>query len=431
MDIKKLFLLTLSLLPNFSYATSETYLVDEVIANVGTEPIFLSDLNNTLFQLKYQNMDVSKEQILNQLLQNASLISKGKESALIADKKIIKDMVDERMKTILTKFYNNPNLLEKYLGKKIFALRKDMEKNLKDQYLVEKVQSQFLEGFRCTHNDVVKFYETLKTNNKIPSIEESFEAYELVLFPEEDPQILNTMLEIRKKIDEDEDFIKLVKKYSQDDESVKNDGELGWFKIGELRDEYERAALALKPGEISKIVKTDIGYHIIQLIDSNDGEFNTRHIFRFSANNEDFSALHEKAKGIKKQILAHEISWNDAIKKYSTENSTKSSLGLITEGFKNAATKNNISNADFEVIKNLDQGEISDPFECTVGDKKAVKIIYLRKIIPAHILNLHDDYEQLTLMAKNSKRQKMLIKKNKEIVNKTDIKIDPNFVKLP
>jgi hypothetical protein len=118
MDIKKLYLLTLGFIPNFSFATSEKYLVDEVIANVGTESIFLSDLTNTLFQLKYQNEDISEEQVINQFLQNASLVTKGKENSFVTDMKTINGMVNERMKSILSKFYNNPKLVERYLGKR-------------------------------------------------------------------------------------------------------------------------------------------------------------------------------------------------------------------------------------------------------------------------------------------------------------------------
>ncbi len=417
MDIKKLYLLTLGFIPNFSFATSDKYLVDEIVANVGTESIFLSDLNTILLQLKYQNENISEKQVIDQLLHNASLISKGKENSFIAEKKIIKDMVNERMKSILSKFYNNPKLIEQYLGKRPWALKKELEKNLKEQYLVEKVQNQFLEDFRCTHKDIVTFYEKLKNENKIPTVEESFEAYELVLFPEEDPQILNTMLEIRKKIDEGENFIDLVKEYSQDEESVENDGELGWFKIGELKDEYEGAALSLKPGEISKIVKTDVGYHIIQLIEVRNGEFNSRHIFRFSAKKDDYESLVDKANEIKNQILSRKMSWNEAIKKFSHDDSVKSSLGRI---------KDDISND----VKNLHQGEISEPISCFVDDKKAVKIIYLRKIIPAHPLNLDDDYEKISSMTKNYLRQRIVQKKIIDVVDKTDIKVDPNFVKV-
>jgi peptidyl-prolyl cis-trans isomerase SurA len=421
MDIKKLYLLTLGFIPNFSFATSEKYLVDEVIANVGTESIFLSDLTNTLFQLKYQNEDISEEQVINQFLQNASLVTKGKENSFVTDIKTINGMVNERMKSILSKFYNNPKLVERYLGKRPWALRKDLEKNLKEQYLVEKVQSQFLEDVRCTNKNIIKFFEKLKAANKIPTVKESFEAYELVLFPEEDPQILNTMLDIRKKLDEGENFIDLIKKYSQDEESVENDGELGWFKIGELRDEYERAALALKPGEISKIVKTDIGYHIIQLIDIRDGEFNSRHIFRFSTKKDDMSSLMDKANDIRSQILDHKISWNDAIKKFSGDDSMKPSLGAMID---------DISDEDLDVLKNLHKGEISAPISCVVDNKKAVKIIYLRRIIPEHPLNLDNDYEKISSMTKNYLRQCMLQKKIKEVVDNTDIKVDPYFVKV-
>ena len=103
------------------------------------------------------------------------------------------------------------------------------------------------------------------------------------------------------------------------------------------------------------------------------------------------------------------MSWNEAIKKFSYEDAVKSSLGKIKE---------DISNDDLEILKNLKQGEISDPISCFVDDKKAVKIIYLRKIIPAHQLNLEDDYEKISSMTKNYLKQRLFQKKIMDVVDK-------------
>lgn len=279
----KKYLLPFCFLSNFIYAkqsNSDLFLIDEVVANVGTEPVF-SDLQTTLLQLRYQNENFDEQQVVEQLLQNAAIISKAKEIYFFADRRevSVKSKVDERMNFLLNKFSNNKKMIERYFGKKFYALRKDLTKNLQDQLWTERLQRSFIKN--VTNNDVVNFFQKLEKENKVPSIDESFEAYELILYAEEDPQILNTLLEIRERIDNGEDFTKLVEEYSQDEDTVNNGGELGWFKIGELKDEYEKAALSLKPGQISKIVKTNVGYHIIQLIDTKEGEFNSRHIFLF------------------------------------------------------------------------------------------------------------------------------------------------------
>ena len=431
----KKYLLSFCFLSNFIYAkqsNSDLFLIDEVVASVGTEPVFFSDLQTTLSQLRYQNENFDEQQVVEQLLQNAAIISKAKEISFFADRRevSVRSKVDERMNFLLNKFSNNKKMVERYFGKKFYALRKDLTKNLQDQLWIEKLQRSFIENVRCTNKDVIKFFQKLERENKVPSIDESFEAYELILYAEEDPKILNTLLEIRERIDNGEDFTKLVEEYSQDEDTVNNGGELGWFKIGELKDEYEKAALSLKPGQISKIVKTNVGYHIIQLIDTKEGEFNSRHIFLFSSFNDDLSSLFEKAQGIKNKILNNEISWNEAVKQFSNEESSKASFGLITNGYKNFSTQKDISDENFEIIKDLKEGEISEPISCFVDERKAVKIIYLRKKNPSRTLNLHDDYEQLYDMTRNYKNQMIFSLKTKKVADEVDVKIDDKIIKM-
>ncbi|MDR2402137.1 MAG: peptidylprolyl isomerase [Cytophagales bacterium] len=421
------------MLPNFIYAeqnSARLLLVDKVIANVGTETILFSDLQTTLFQLHYREENIDEDQVAAQLVENSAIISKAKENFVSVDLKDVESKVQEHMNFLLDKFSNNKRLMESYLGKKFYALKKDFGESFKDHYLTEKLQRSLLEDVRCTHKDVVRFFKKLEKEEKIPVIKESFEAYELTLSPGEDPKILNTLLEIRKKIDEGEDFVKLVKEYSQDESTIEGGGEIGWCKIGELMDEYERAALALKPGEVSRIVKTARGYHLIQLIDIDKDEFNSRHIFLFSTFNDDMSPLIEKGKEIRNKILNHELSWNEAIKKFSADESKKSDFGLITRGYKNFFTQKNIPEEDFEIIKNLNEGEISEPFSCSIADKNIVKIIYLRKKNPIHSLNLRDDYEQISDMAKNYKNQMILLDKKKKVVDEVDLKIDKEIFKF-
>ena len=431
----KKYLLPFCFLSNFIYAkqsNSDLFLIDEVVANVGTEPVFFSDLQTTLSQLRYQNENFDEQQVVEQLLQNAAIISKAKEISFFADRRevSVRSKVDERMNFLLNKFSNNKKMVERYFGKKFYALRKDLTKNLQDQLWTERLQRSFIENVRCTNKDVIKFFQKLERENKVPSIDESFEAYELILYAEEDPKILNTLLEIRERIDNGEDFTKLVEEYSQDEDTVNNGGELGWFKIGELKDEYEKAALSLKPGQISKIVKTNVGYHIIQLIDTKEGEFNSRHIFLFSSFNDDLSSLFEKAQGIKNKILNNEISWNEAVKQFSNEESSKASFGLITNGYKNFSTQKDISDEDFEIIKDLKEGEISKPISCFVDERKAVRIIYLHKKNPSRTLNLHDDYEQLYDMTRNYKNQMIFSLKTKKVADEVDVKIDDAIIKM-
>lgn len=429
--MKKIYLLPILLIANIVHAeqnTSTIFLVDEVIANVGTEPILLSDYQTILLQMQYKNEDVEQEKIMQQLLQNAALIAKAKENSTLYDFSNIKDKVNAQMDFLLNKFSNNKKVMEKYFGEKVYTLKKKIEKNLKEQYFSEKIHRELISNVRCTHRDVSKFYNSLTKEDKIPMIDESFEAYELVLFAEEDPKILTTLLDIKKRIDEGEDFVSLVKEYSQDEDTVADGGDLGWCKIGELVDEYEKAVLNLKPGEISNIVKTERGYYIIQLIDINKDEFNTRHIFLFSTLDSDTKPLVDKANEIRMQILNHELTWNEAIKKFSDKNSNKANWGLITPGYKNAYTIKDFKDEDSEIIKNMRAGEISLPMPCSDIDKNGVRIIYLRKINPQHKLNLHDDYEQVADMARAYKNQKILTQKVRKVVDETNYTIDDNIV---
>lgn len=140
--------------------------------------------------------------------------------------------------------------------------------------------------------------------------------------------------------------------------------------------------------------------------------------------------MFEKAQGIKNKILNNEISWNEAVKQFSNEESSKASFGLITNGYKNFSTQKDISDEDFEIIKNLKEGEISEPASCFVDERKAVKIIYLRKKNPKRTLNLHDDYEQLYDMTRNYKNQMIFSLKTKKVADEVNVKIDDEIIKM-
>jgi peptidyl-prolyl cis-trans isomerase SurA len=223
---------------------------------------------------------------------------------------------------------------------------------------------------------------------------------------------VKTLLEdIRAKVKSGEDFCKYAEQYSEDPGSKQFCGELGFFKRGELVPEYETAALKLKPGELSEVVLSEYGFHLIQLIERRSNEFNTRHILiKPKSSEKDIDNAFIFLDSLRTAILSDSIPFSRAANKYSEDKKTQSSGGFLTDEAGNyRMSVDNVDPSLFFTIDTMQVGEITPPVKFKMEDgAEAVRIIYLKAKLSPHRANLKDDYQEIYNAAVEHKKNSAL-----------------------
>jgi peptidyl-prolyl cis-trans isomerase SurA len=421
---------------SFYTALSQNKIIDQSIAVVGDNCILRSEIENQFLQLEsnsnFQGNDLKCNILEDLLFQNLLLHQAAIDSITVGDKEI--DAQLERRIRYFVSQIGSEKKLEEYFNKSITEIKRDLRNALQKQMLAEKMQEKITGNIKVTPSEVRQYFKDIPKDS-IPVINEQVEYEQIVLFPviseKEKLAVKEKLNGYRERVLKGDKFSTLAVLYSQDPGSAVKGGELGFVGRNDLVPEFASVAFRLKEGEVSKIVETEYGYHIIQLIERLGEQINVRHLLQIPKA-DPVSAVKARLKldSISKQIKNDSISFKTAVEKYSQDKETRSNGGLAINPMTNNS-KFEISQLEAptsSIIKNLKPGELSDPFEFT-NDKsqKCFKIIRLKSRFPTHKANLSDDYQIIQDSALNKRK---LEEMQKWIENKqkfTYIKIDNSY----
>jgi peptidyl-prolyl cis-trans isomerase SurA len=280
-----------------------------------------------------------------------------------------------------------------------------------------------------TPSEVRSFYKDIPKDS-LPLINSEVELIQIVkkppINPEERERIRNKLLELRKRVLGGESFATLAILYSEDPGSAKSGGELGFVGRGELYPEFEAVAFNLKEGEVSDILETEAGFHIIQMIERRGDYINVRHILlQPKVSPLDLMKAKNELDSIAGLIEEGKYTFEESVAEFSDDPS-KNNGGLLI----NPNTGTSVFGADeldpkvFFVIDKLEVGEISAPVPFKTDDNKdAYRILYLKKRTEPHKANLKDDYDKIQMWALEQKKQEV-------IQDWVAVKIDKTFIKI-
>ena len=228
-----------------------------------------------------------------------------------------------------------------------------------------------------------------------------------------------------------ESFSEMAREFSDDPGSAANGGSLGFQSRGQLVPAYEATALNLKPGEISKPVESQFGYHLIQLIERRGNEYNSRHILiKVNSSELDIEAAEEYLDSLRTQIVNDSISFEKAAKEYSDDKQTASNGGFILdENGNNRVSADNLEGSLYFTLDTMQVGEISHPIRFTMADgTEAVRIIYFKSKVPPHQASLKMDYQKIQQAALNEKKTRILNEWFEEAQKEVFVDIDDNYM---
>ena len=283
-------------------------------------------------------------------------------------------------------------------------------------------------------SDVKKYFASIPKDS-LPYFSTEIEVGHIVKMPiigrEEKLEARSKLEKIKQRILAGEDFCALSKENSEDPGSAENCGELGFFKKGTLVPEYEGVAYRLKQGELSVIVESEYGYHLIQMIERKANEINTRHILvKPKSSNNDITNSVRFLDSLKSKILSDSISFEKAAKDHSDEKMTKENGGLFLDE-KTGFTKIPMESVDpsiFFIVDTMKVGTISEPLPYTMPDgTQAIRIVYYKSKTLPHQANLRDDYQKIYKAAQAEKKNKLLQEWFKKTKNEVFIDIDKEY----
>jgi len=415
-------------------------ILDGVIAIVGGNIILKSDIETQYYQIRAQgNIQGTaaslKCQILESLLFQKLLLHQSQVDSLEVTDVQVETEMDRRMRYFLAQA-GTPERLEEHFGKSLLEIKNDLRTVIKEQMLTEQAQQSITKNVTITPAEVKSFFRKLPKDS-IPLINAEIELGFIVKQPQigevEKQEVIAKLQGFKERVAKGDDFSTLAVLYSEDPGSSKQGGELGMFKRGEMRTEFEAAAFKLKPGEISDIVETEDGFHIVQMIERRGEYINVRHILlQPKVSPENLNKAKIFLDSVAALIIQKKITFEEAVTRFSDDPGKMNGGMMINNATGN--TRFETSQLDpkiFFVVDKLKVGDISVPVLSTDRGKQDYRIYLLKARSHPHRANLGEDYARLQQMALDTKKMDVVNEWISESVQSTYVKILENYRNCP
>lgn len=418
-------------------SNAQDKVVDQIVAVVGSNPILKSDIETQAIQMQAQGVTTqgdAKCEILEQLLEQKLLLAEAELDTLIT---VTDNQINQQMDRRMNYFIENigsEKEVEKYFNKPINQLKAEMSETIKESLKTEQMQAKIISKVTATPSEVRQYFRQLPSK-EIPEVGSQLEYAQITVLPaiteKEDLEVKAKLRDFKKRVENGDNFATLAIMYSEDPESARNGGEMDYVGRAMLDQAFANEAFNLKPNQVSKVVKSEFGYHIIQLIDRKGEKIKCRHILiRPKVDPKELELAKNKIDSIADFVRKAKLTWEQATYLYSSDKSTRNNGGLVTSQ-RTGSSKFEVAELDpdvSKVITEMNIGETSRPF-MTVDDKqrqvyKTVKLINKTK---AHQANIQEDYQNLSEMFLTKKKEETYRKWIAKQQAKTYIHVDDSY----
>lgn len=422
---------------------AEAQLVESVAGVVGNEVIFLSDIENLIAQQLFSGDRTPVEKLRCRFFEEQLTAKLFLDQARLDSIEVSNESVDGYLNMQMNKYITiagSEKALEDHFKKSITEIKADLRKNLKNQKIIEEVQANIAQNIKVSPSEVKKYYSKIPADS-LPTIPAMVEISIIQLDPPDNElnkaEARQKLLDYRAQILAGKSFSALAVIYSEDTESAKRGGEIGYLSRGELEKPYADAAFSLSKNTVSRIVETKYGFHIIQLIDRMGDMVNTRHILiRPKVKPEQEAEALARLDSIAEKIRSDSLKFEKAAMMFSSHKDSRINGGKLVKNDPSSRTSlfalEELDQATYSVVRELKPGEISDPFKTTDENGNIVfRIVRLDRQIPAHVADLKEDYQALYNAALAEKRMKTYMEWIDKKIDVTYIRISDEFKSCP
>ncbi|MDR2840770.1 MAG: peptidylprolyl isomerase [Paludibacter sp.] len=435
--MKQIFFFFFAVITTAITLNAQSNIVDEVIWIVGDDAIFRSEVEQQRIRAPYDGTVIQGDpycSIPEEIALNKLFLHQAGLDSITANESMVTNRVEMQLNYYISQI-GSKEKVEEYFGKNLSELREDLRTMARERSIIEQMHQKLIGDITSTPADVRRFFRSLP-DDSIPPVPAQVELQIISFEPAVPVEEINRIKEQLRQFSEritsgTTEFSVLARLYSEDAESVKRGGELGFMGRGQLVPEFASVAFNLiDPKKVSRIVQTEFGYHIIQLIEKRGDRINCRHILM-----KPHISLADKNKAIASLdsianlVRIEKMTFEQAVLYFSQDKNTAMNAGLMLNE-KSGTSKFEYQHLPPEVAKvvyDMNVGEISKPFVMIdqKTNKEVVAIVKVKSKTENHKANLTDDYQMLRSYYENIKKEQFLknwiVRKQKE----TYISIDP------
>jgi len=418
---KLLFVFALTFgLSTILFAQPKKVVADKIVAQVGDKIILHSDIYNSILDAERQGATLppNPECILMEraLIEKALVLQAEKDSLPVTDEELEANL-DLRIRGFIQR-YGSKEVLEEVSGKSAYQLKEEFREPIREVMLADQMRKKIVENVKMTPNEVKASYDQIPKDSLV-FYESELEVSEIVVYPkanrEVESYVTREMNEWKKQVEDGtKKFDQLAKSYTEDPGSKESGGQYSVNRNEKTMDAaFINAAFKLKDGQVSPVVKTQFGLHLIQMVSRAGDDAIIRHILRIPpVTEEEIKESSDKLDSIRTKLIAGTIGFGEAVNKYSEDEASKFSGGR-RQG-PDGSSFVTIDQLDKDVvlaIQNMKVGEYSRPMAFTdERGKKAVRLVYLQTRTEPHRENLKDDYSKVSQRALEEKKNSVLEK---------------------
>jgi len=427
------------LISSLTVLKAQNNIIDEVIAVVGDNAILLSDIEHQYEQALMEGAQFAgdlKCNIFEQQLISKLLLNQAKLDSIEVGENQVVNQVDSRINYFISQI-GSKEKLEEYFNKSLIQIKRDQMEMVRTQMLTQSMQGEITKDINVTPSEIRAFYRGMDKDS-LPMIPTQFELQQIVLNPKveqkEIDRVKTQLRDFQRQINEGRDFATLAVLYSEDKGSAARGGELGWTPRSGLVPEFASVAFNLQDkNKVSKIVETEYGFHIIQLIDRKGERINCRHILIkpkvTEAARKETQANLDTIRGL---IMDNTMSFEEAALRFSMDKDSRTSGGLMLNP-QTGTSKFELSQIPVAINKQLQTMQVNDISQSfyMLDDRKGqetYRLVKLKKKTDPHRANMRDDYQMMQNLLENKKQQETLDKWIKTKQQETYITIDDNWI---
>ncbi len=438
--MKYIIIIVSSLLSFGIFAQPGNNVIDKVIAKVGGNVVLLSELQSQKLQAIQEKIEVNRDlecSILEELLYQNLLLNQAElDSVVVSDDQVNAEM-EQRIRVIENQIGGREEL-EKFYGKSVSQIKEEFKPAIRKRLVGQEMERTITSEVIISPKEVREFFSELPADS-LPYINAQLGLQQIVIYPEISQDDKNKTIAELERIRElivsgEKNFASMARLYSQDPGSRNKGGELKASR-GQMVKEFETTAFSMKPGEISPIFETEYGFHILQLVERLGDDYTCRHILLIpEVSEEAFMKASEKIEECHRKLKRNEITWDEAVLKYSNDAATNQNKGQLSNPYTGATLwdmedLNQIDQQIFILVNALEVGDITSPsvYDNFMERKQGVRIVRLSDRTTPHKANLTDDYQLIQNAALNQKRQEAIKTWTDEKIGNAYIRIDDEY----
>jgi len=420
-------------------AQDEPESADRIIAIVGRNRIILqSEIEQQAVQQKMQNPnfnDTEKCFMLQQAIIQKMLVEQADRDSVMVSDEDVEGTLDNKLRWFIQQ-YGSKERMEEAAGKTIYQIKEEFRDAIREQMVAEKMQGEVLDNVKVTPAEITAFYSKIPKDS-LPFFPASVEVGQIVIDPpiehEMDENAHARLEQIRKDIVENGKSFETEAIINSDDPGSRDNGGLieGVTRNGGFAPEFAAATFKLQNGEISPIIKTKFGYHIIQMVNRKGDEADVRHILiRPEVVSADFQKAMNILDSVRTLLVTGKMSFAEAVGKFSTDEAAKRNGGMIADPY-NGNTLLDMTKLDPAMVLLLDSMKIGDystpQIFMTDQHDKSCRIVMLRNRSAPHKANLQEDYSRIMEVALSQKKQTKMLQWVKDKMGSIYLKIYPPY----